>query len=85
MTQRERWVVYPMLFFCLLMVIQARGCPPGAEQLHSKSLTTDHITIAYGRDYGDVSPIQGVLVGGGDRSMTVSVDVAPIQPAESSS
>ncbi len=47
--------------------------------------TTDHITIAYGRDYGDVSPIQGVLVGGGDRSMTVSVDVAPIQPAESSS
>ncbi len=46
--------------------------------------TTDHITIAYGRDYGDVSPIQGVLVGGGERSMTVSVDVTPIQPAETS-
>lgn len=39
---------------------------------------TDHITIAYGRDYGDVSPIQGVLVGGGDRSMSVSVDVVPV-------
>lgn len=40
--------------------------------------TTDHITIAYGRDYGDVCPIQGVFVGGGDHSMSVSVDVEPL-------
>ncbi len=38
----------------------------------------DHVTIAYGRDYGDVCPIQGVFVGGGDQSMTVSVDVLPV-------
>lgn len=37
----------------------------------------DHVTIAYGRDYADVCPIQGVFVGGGDNAMSVSVDVAP--------
>jgi len=41
--------------------------------------TTDHVTIAYGRDYSDVCPIQGVFVGGGSHTMTVSVDVAPVK------
>ena len=39
--------------------------------------STDHITVAWGRDYNDVCPIQGVIVGGGDHKMSVSVDVAP--------
>ena len=39
---------------------------------------TDHITVAYGRDYGDVCPVQGVFIGGGDHTLTVSVDVAPV-------
>jgi len=34
-----------------------------------------HITLAYGRDYHDVSPISGVLLGGGDQRMEVAVDV----------
>lgn len=38
---------------------------------------TDHITVAIGRDYADISPIQGVFVGGGSHSMVVSVDVEP--------
>ncbi len=37
-----------------------------------------YVTIAWGRDYGDVCPIQGVFVGGGDHQITVSVDVAPL-------
>jgi transglutaminase-like putative cysteine protease len=37
-----------------------------------------HVTIAYGRDYGDVCPIQGVFVGGGEHTIGVSVDVAPV-------
>lgn len=36
-----------------------------------------HVTIAWGRDYGDVCPIQGVFVGGGEHHIGVSVDVAP--------
>jgi transglutaminase-like putative cysteine protease len=37
----------------------------------------EHITIAWGRDYGDVSPIKGLVVGGGGHKVEVSVDVAP--------
>jgi len=36
-----------------------------------------HVTIAWGRDYGDVCPIQGVFVGGGEHRIGVSVEVAP--------
>lgn len=35
----------------------------------------EHITLAYGRDYGDVSPINGIILGGGHHTITVSVDV----------
>jgi transglutaminase-like putative cysteine protease len=34
-----------------------------------------HVTLAWGRDYGDVSPIRGVLVGGDEHSLSVGVDV----------
>jgi transglutaminase-like putative cysteine protease len=34
-----------------------------------------HITLGWGRDYGDVSPIRGVLVGGEEHSLSVAVDV----------
>lgn len=37
----------------------------------------EHITIAHGRDYDDVSPISGVLLGGGEHTVTVGVDVTP--------
>jgi transglutaminase-like putative cysteine protease len=38
---------------------------------------TDYITLAWGRDYTDVSPIRGVFLGGGAHHMNVSVDVVP--------
>jgi transglutaminase-like putative cysteine protease len=34
-----------------------------------------HITLAWGRDYDDVSPIKGIILGGGRHSVRVSVDV----------
>lgn len=37
-----------------------------------------HITVAYGRDYRDVSPLRGITVGGASHSLKVSVDVSPI-------
>ena len=37
-----------------------------------------HLTIAWGRDYDDISPIKGVILGGGSHTMTISVDVAPV-------
>ena len=37
-----------------------------------------HVTVAWGRDYGDVSPVKGVILGGGDHTVAVAVDVTPI-------
>ena len=37
----------------------------------------EHITVAWGRDYGDVSPINGFIVGGGEHQISVGVDVTP--------
>lgn len=38
----------------------------------------EHITLAWGRDYGDVSPINGVMIGGSSHSVSVAVDVMPV-------
>lgn len=35
----------------------------------------DHIAIAWGRDFGDVSPLRGVILGGGSHTLTVKVHV----------
>lgn len=40
--------------------------------------TLRHIRLAKGRDYGDVAPLKGVLYGGGEHRLTVSVDVCPL-------
>jgi len=40
----------------------------------------EHITVAYGRDFQDVSPVTGVLLGGGTHQIKVSVDVSPSPP-----
>lgn len=40
-----------------------------------------HVTVAWGRDYSDVSPVRGVILGGGEHTVAVSVDVAPLEPA----
>jgi transglutaminase-like putative cysteine protease len=37
----------------------------------------EHITIATGRDFSDVSPLCGILTGGGEHKVRVSVDVEP--------
>ena len=34
-----------------------------------------HVTIAWGRDYSDVSPIRGVILGGGGQQARVAVDL----------
>jgi transglutaminase-like putative cysteine protease len=37
-----------------------------------------HITVAWGRDYSDVSPLRGVTLGAGGQQLSVEVDVMPI-------
>ena len=42
--------------------------------------STGHVTIGWGRDYGDVSPINGFILGGGTHQVVVAVDVNPVTP-----
>lgn len=41
------------------------GCIPSQE----------HVTLAWGRDFSDTSPLKGVILGGGDHIVRVGVDV----------
>ena len=38
----------------------------------------EHPTLAWGRDFGDVSPLKGVVLGGGAHSVQVAVEVVPL-------
>jgi transglutaminase-like putative cysteine protease len=37
--------------------------------------TTQHVTVAWGRDFSDVSPLKGVVLAGGSHRIIVGVDV----------
>jgi transglutaminase-like putative cysteine protease len=39
--------------------------------------STRHITVAWGRDFSDVSPLRGVTLGAGAQKLRVAVDVVP--------
>lgn len=49
------------------------------DPTNDKMTTTEHVTLAWGRDYGDVSPVKGAIVGGGEHEVKVAVDVVPIE------
>lgn len=37
-----------------------------------------HVTASWGRDYGDVAPVTGIILGGHDHVVDVGVDVIPV-------
>lgn len=41
-----------------------------------------HVLVAWGRDYEDVSPLKGVILGGGKHTVSVAVDVIPEESEE---
>lgn len=54
-------------------------CPPfgwvDLDPTNDLLVNTDHIVIGWGRDFGDVSPLRGVIVGGGRHRLSVRVSV----------
>jgi transglutaminase-like putative cysteine protease len=44
-------------------------------------VSDSHVTLAWGRDYGDVTPVKGISLGGGGQSVRVEVYVKTIQTA----
>jgi transglutaminase-like putative cysteine protease len=47
----------------------------GLDPTNSVRALTDHVPLAFGRDYSDVSPIDGVIFDSGRHSVNVSVDM----------
>jgi len=41
----------------------------------------EHVTLGWGRDFGDVTPMRGVILGGGEQTLGVHVTVEPIGSA----
>jgi transglutaminase-like putative cysteine protease len=37
-----------------------------------------YITLAWGADFADVVPLRGVILGGGEQQLDVSVSVTPV-------
>lgn len=50
----------------------------GLDPTNALIVSTDHVVLAVGRDYTDVAPIGGVLVGSGRQKLSVAVDVIPM-------
>ncbi|MEY3173123.1 MAG: Protein-glutamine gamma-glutamyltransferase [Planctomycetota bacterium] len=50
------------------------------DPTNNQMCLSDHIVLAWGRDYSDVPPVTGVFVGGGGHRLAVSVDVLPLDP-----
>jgi transglutaminase-like putative cysteine protease len=38
-----------------------------------------HLVLAWGRDFADVSPLRSMILGGGEHSYSVAVEVRPLQ------
>lgn len=49
----------------------------GLDPTNGIWMAEDHIIVAIGRDYAEIAPVDGVVLGAGAQEMTVSVDVAP--------
>ncbi|MDR6852726.1 transglutaminase-like putative cysteine protease [Sphingomonas sp. BE123] len=51
----------------------------GVDPTNGIWMASDHVVVAIGRDYSDIAPIDGIVLGSGAQNMTVSVDVAPLE------
>ncbi|VTZ26092.1 Transglutaminase [Methylocella tundrae] len=52
------------------------------DPTNSMMIGNDHITLARGRDYADISPVAGIILGTREQDVDVSVDVIPREEVE---
>lgn len=50
----------------------------GVDPTNGIWMAGDHIIMAIGRDYAEIAPIDGIVLGSAAQDMEVSVDVAPV-------
>ena len=51
----------------------------GFDPTNDILVENDHIVLAVGRDFSDVSPVDGIIVGSRRQKLTVAVDVLPVE------
>ena len=51
------------------------------DPTNNMTRSMEHISLAWGRDYEDVSPVRGVVLGGGEHTLAVDVNVVPLESA----
>ena len=51
----------------------------GLDPTNGIWMAGDHVVMAIGRDYAEIAPVDGVVLGSGAQEMSVSVDVAPVE------
>lgn len=51
----------------------------GFDPTNDLMVQNDHVVLASGRDYTDVSPVDGVIVGSRKQKLSVAVDVVPLE------
>lgn len=48
------------------------------DPTNDRLIDTDFVTLAWGRDFSDVTPLRGVILGGGEQTLEVRVTVTPM-------
>jgi len=51
----------------------------GLDPTNGIVVRDEHVVIAWGRDFADISPLRGVILGGGAHQLSVSVDLEPAE------
>jgi len=61
------------------------GCWLGAEHgwigldpTNDLVVQDEHVVLGWGRDFGDVSPLRGIILGGGTHGVSVAVELEPV-------
>jgi transglutaminase-like putative cysteine protease len=51
----------------------------GLDPTNDIVVRDEHVVLAWGRDFGDVSPLRGVILGGGEHGLRVGVDLDEVE------
>jgi len=49
------------------------------DPTNNRVVDDEYVTLAWGRDFGDVTPMRGVILGGGEQQLAVRVTVSPLE------
>ena len=53
----------------------------GLDPTNGLIVHDEHVVLAWGRDYDDIAPLRGVILGGGEQSLTVEVELEDASPS----